>query len=69
VGAQLIGFVPDHRPGHRDMTVHEYLDFFSPALTACAAGPPQAMVERVEEFTSSSPSREIPGRPCRREGG
>ena len=27
----LVGFMPDTLPTHRDMTVHEYLDFFARA--------------------------------------
>ena len=30
-GRRLIGFVPDSLPTHRDVTVHEYLDFFARA--------------------------------------
>src|SRR6266545_5553049 len=48
---QLVGFVPDHLPGHRDMTVHEYLDFFARAH-GLRGGHRRQMVERVEEFTS-----------------
>ena len=31
VGHRLIGYVPDSLPSHRDITVHEYLDFFARA--------------------------------------
>jgi ABC-2 type transport system ATP-binding protein len=48
---QLVGFVPDHLPAHRDMTVHEYLDFFARAY-GLYSGHRKQMVERVEEFTS-----------------
>jgi len=30
-GHRLIGYVPDSLPGHRDISVHEYLDFFARA--------------------------------------
>src|SRR3954463_10008877 len=28
---QLVGFVPDNLPTHRDMSVHDYLDFYGRA--------------------------------------
>src|SRR5262245_54522105 len=28
---RLVGYVPDSLPGHRDISVHEYLDFFARA--------------------------------------
>src|SRR2546421_11257781 len=28
---RLVGYVPDALPGHRDISVHEYLDFFARA--------------------------------------
>src|SRR6185295_14970523 len=28
---RLVGYVPDNLPTHRDMTVHDYLDFFARA--------------------------------------
>ena len=33
---RYVGFMPDALPAHRDMSVHEYLDFL-PGPTACAA--------------------------------
>jgi ABC-2 type transport system ATP-binding protein len=54
---QLVGFVPDHLPAHRDMTVHEYLDFFARAH-GLRAGHRRQMVERVEDFTSLTGIRE-----------
>ena len=50
-GRRLIGFVPDSLPTHRDITVHEYLDFF-----ARAYGLPRRervpKLEALEEFTN-----------------
>lgn len=46
-----IGFMPDALPAHRDITVHEYLDFFARAYGL--RGPRRlAMVESVEQFTN-----------------
>jgi ABC-2 type transport system ATP-binding protein len=47
----LIGYVPDSLPTHRDMTVHEYLDFFGRAYRLQGRHRRQ-VVERVEEFTN-----------------
>lgn len=56
-GRRWIGFVPDSLPNHRDITVHEYLDFFG---RAC--GLRGAMLRRVvasiEEFTNLTNLRE-----------
>jgi ABC-2 type transport system ATP-binding protein len=48
---QFVGFMPDTLPTHRDMTVHDYLDFFARAygLRGAKRG---AVVESVEEFTN-----------------
>jgi len=48
---RLIGYVPDALPGHRDISVHEYLDFFARAY---GIGTPtrQKVVESIEEFTN-----------------
>ena len=48
---RLVGFMPDTLPTHRDMTVHEYLDFFARAYGLRGANR-NALVERVEEFTN-----------------
>jgi ABC-2 type transport system ATP-binding protein len=48
---RLIGYVPDSLPGHRDISVHEYLDFFARAY---GIGLParKKVVESIEEFTN-----------------
>jgi ABC-2 type transport system ATP-binding protein len=48
---RLVGYVPDSLPTHRDMSVHDYLDFFARAygLTGRHRG---QVLERVEEFTN-----------------
>jgi ABC-2 type transport system ATP-binding protein len=48
---QLIGYVPDALPMHRDMSVHEYLDFFARAYGLTGAQRRQ-VVENIEEFTN-----------------
>lgn len=52
-----IGFVPDSLPGHPDITVHEYLDFFARAHRL-PRGRRRAAVEAVEEFTGLIALRE-----------
>jgi ABC-2 type transport system ATP-binding protein len=47
----LVGYVPDSLPTHRDMTVHEYLDFFGRAYGLQGRHRRQVL-ERVEEFTN-----------------
>jgi ABC-2 type transport system ATP-binding protein len=48
---RYVGFMPDSLPTHRDITVHEYLDFFARAYGV--RGPKRrALVESVEEFTN-----------------
>jgi ABC-2 type transport system ATP-binding protein len=50
-GHRLIGYVPDALPGHRDISVHEYLDFF--ARSYGIANPSRTkVVESIEEFTN-----------------
>jgi ABC-2 type transport system ATP-binding protein len=49
----FVGFMPDTLPTHRDMTVHEYLDFFARAYGLRGAKR-DSLVDRVEEFTSLS---------------
>jgi ABC-2 type transport system ATP-binding protein len=46
---RLVGFVPDSLPTHRDMTVHEYLDFFARAY-GLRNGHRGSTVENVEGF-------------------
>jgi ABC-2 type transport system ATP-binding protein len=48
---RLIGFVPDSLPTHRDMSVHEYLDFFGRAYGLRHRHRVQVL-ERIEEFTN-----------------
>jgi ABC-2 type transport system ATP-binding protein len=48
---RLVGYVPDHLPSHRDVTVHEYLDFFARAYGITGQKRKQT-VEGVEEFTN-----------------
>jgi ABC-2 type transport system ATP-binding protein len=48
---RLVGYVPDALPGHRDISVHEYLDFFARAYGI--KQPRRAkVVEGIEEFTN-----------------
>jgi ABC-2 type transport system ATP-binding protein len=48
---QLVGYVPDHLPTHRDMSVHDYLDFFARAYGL--KGPKRrTVVAEVEDFTN-----------------
>ncbi len=54
---RFVGFMPDSLPSHRDMTVHEYLDFFARAYGL--RGPKRrAVVESVEQFTNLTGIRE-----------
>lgn len=48
---RLVGFMPDSLPTHRDMTVHEYLDFFARAYGLRSPGR-NSVIERVQEFTN-----------------
>jgi ABC-2 type transport system ATP-binding protein len=48
---RLVGYVPDHLPSHRDITVHEYLDFFARAY-GIRGEKRRKTVEGVEEFTN-----------------
>src|SRR5262245_20167623 len=48
---RMIGYVPDNLPTHRDINVHEYLDFFARAYGI--RGPKRKqVVESIEEFTN-----------------
>ena len=46
-----VGFMPDYPPGHRDISVHEYLDFFARAY-GIPSHRRRVVVEQVEEFTN-----------------
>jgi ABC-2 type transport system ATP-binding protein len=48
---RLIGYVPDALPSHRDISVHEYLDFFARAY-GIRASARKKVVESIEEFTN-----------------
>ena len=48
---RLIGFMPDSLPAHRDITVHEYIDFFARAY-GVDGGRRDKVVEGIEEFTN-----------------
>jgi ABC-2 type transport system ATP-binding protein len=52
-----IGFVPDSLPAHRDINVHEYLDFFARAYGLRGAKR-RAVVDSVEQFTNLKGIRE-----------
>ena len=54
---KFIGFMPDTLPAHRDMTVHDYIDFFARAYGLRGAKR-LAVVESVEEFTNLKGIRE-----------
>lgn len=48
---RLIGYMPDSLPTHRDMTVHDYVDFF--ARSYGLSGLKRVnMVQQIEEFTN-----------------
>jgi len=48
---KLIGFMPDSLPAHRDITVHEYIDFFARAY-GVDGRKRDKVVEGIEEFTN-----------------
>src|SRR5207302_7950361 len=48
---RLVGYVPDSLPTHRDMSVHDYLDFFARCYGIKGARRRQ-IVQRTEEFTN-----------------
>lgn len=48
---QLVGFVPDALPTHRDITVHDYVDFFARAY-GIVNPRRDRLVEEIEEFTN-----------------
>ena len=54
---RLIGYVPDALPMHRDISVHEYLDFFARAYGLVGAQRRQ-VIENIEKFTNLTDIRE-----------
>lgn len=52
-----IGFMPDALPAHRDITVHEYIDFFARAY-GLRGQKRLTMVDSVEQFTNLKGIRE-----------
>jgi ABC-2 type transport system ATP-binding protein len=54
---RMVGYVPDSLPAHRDMTVHEYIDFFARAY-GLQGRKRTSMVEQVEDFTNLMGIRE-----------
>lgn len=52
-----IGFMPDALPAHRDISVHEYIDFFARAY-GLRGQKRLAMVDSVEQFTNLKGIRE-----------
>ena len=54
---KLVGYVPDSLPTHRDMSVHEYLDFFARAYDLKGAQR-EKVVDGVEEFTGLTEIRD-----------
>ena len=53
----LVGYVPDSLPTHRDMSVHEYLDFFARAYGLKGEAREQVVAD-IEEFTNLKGIRE-----------
>jgi ABC-2 type transport system ATP-binding protein len=54
---QLVGYVPDALPTHRDMSVHDYLDFFARAY-GIKGSRRREVIDSVEEFTNLAGIRE-----------
>ena len=54
---RLIGYVPDALPMHRDISVHDYLDFFARAYGLMGTQRRQ-VIENIEEFTNLTDIRE-----------
>jgi ABC-2 type transport system ATP-binding protein len=48
---RMVGYVPDSLPTHRDMNIHEYLDFFARAY-GLKGERRRKVVESIEEFTN-----------------
>jgi ABC-2 type transport system ATP-binding protein len=53
----LVGYVPDSLPTHRDMSVHEYLDFFARAY-GLKGEQREQVIASIEEFTNLAGIRE-----------
>lgn len=53
----LVGYVPDALPTHRDLSVHDYLDFFARAY-AIKGQRRRQVIESIEEFTNLTGIRE-----------
>ena len=53
----MVGYMPDSLPAHRDITVHEYLDFFARAY-GLRDPKRSAIVENIEEFCGLTDFRE-----------
>ncbi|MDR0706115.1 MAG: ABC transporter ATP-binding protein [Planctomycetaceae bacterium] len=47
---KMVGYMPDSLPAHKDITVHEYLDFFARAY-GLRNPKRDAIVRNIEEFT------------------
>jgi ABC-2 type transport system ATP-binding protein len=54
---KLVGYVPDALPNHRDISVHEYLDFFARSY-GLRGDKRRRVVEEIEEFTNLNGIRE-----------
>lgn len=56
---RLLGYMPDNLPGHRDIVVHEYLDFFARAF-GMRGSHRTVVLKEIEEFTGLGPMRDKP---------
>ncbi len=54
---KLVGYVPDALPDHRDISVHEYLDFFARTYGLHGANR-RRVINEIEEFTNLHGIRE-----------
>jgi ABC-2 type transport system ATP-binding protein len=54
---KLVGYVPDQLPDHRDISVHEYLDFFARAY-GLHGDKRRRVVDEIEEFCNLKGIRE-----------
>jgi ABC-2 type transport system ATP-binding protein len=54
---KMVGYVPDALPDHRDISVHEYLDFFARSY-GLRGDKRRRVVEEIEEFTNLGGIRE-----------
>ena len=48
---RMVGFMPDFLPTHRDITVHDYLDFFARAF-GIKSDRRLSVIEQIEEFAN-----------------